>query len=86
VEKVAKEVNPLQQLLHKLGGRGAIVQATLARLKKAEVKASISLIYKTIAGSASRPDIEAAFLAEAEAEITRRREVTERARQLVAEA
>ena len=86
MESNEKEVSPLQKLLHKLGGRGAVVKATIDRLQRDNVKASPSLVYKTIAGTTSNPEIEAAFLTEAEAEITRRREVAERARQLVAEA
>ena len=86
METTEKETNPLQQVLQKLGGRNAIVQATLTRLQQAGAKVSLSLIYKVIAGTSTRQDIADAFLAEAEAEINRRREVTERARRLVAKA
>ena len=84
MEATEKETNPLQQVLQKLGGRNAIVQATLTRLQQAGAKVSLSLIYKVIAGTSTRQDIADAFLAEAE--INRRREVTERARRLVAKA
>ena len=86
MEATEKETNPLQQVLQKLGGRNAIVQATLTRLQQAGAKVSLSLIYKVIAGTSTRQDIADAFLAEAEAEINRRGEVTERARRLVAKA
>ena len=86
MEATEKETNPLQQVLQKLGGRNAIVQATLTRLQQAGAKVSLSLIYKVIAGTSTRQDIADAFLAEVEAEINRRREVTERARRLVAKA
>ena len=85
METAEKEATPLQQVLQKLGSSN-IVQATLLRLQKDNVKASLSLVYKVIAGTSYRPDIADAFLTEAEAEVARRREVSERARQLVAEA
>ncbi|QKG55205.1 hypothetical protein GKZ68_00260 [Hymenobacter sp. BRD128] len=75
----------MQEVLRKLGG-GAIAQATLDRVRASGAKASLSLVYKVIAGTSTRQDIADAFLSVAEEEAARRRQVEQRARQLVAEA
>ena len=40
MELNGKEVSPLQKFLHKLGGRGAVVKATIDRLQRDNVKAN----------------------------------------------
>ena len=84
-EKKKAEPTALQQLSKKLG-RNTLVADTLVRLRDKGVKASPSLVYKVVAGDVHREDVAEAFLAVAEEEIARRRQLEERARQLVAQA
>lgn len=86
MKKYEKETTQLQQVLQKLGAKNTVVQDTLAKLTEAGIKTSRSTIYQAIAGSNTRPEVVETFLKVAEAEFTRRREVDERARKLVAEA
>ena len=81
-----KEATVLQLVLQKLGGKNTVVQETLAKLKATGIKTSKSALYQTIAGRSHKKELVDAFLEVAEGEFARRREVTERARQLVAEA
>lgn len=85
MKELDKRPTALQEVLRKLGS-GFIVQATLDRVRANGAKASISLVYKVINGTSTRQDITDAFLTVAEEESARRRQVAERARQLVAEA
>ena len=86
MESNEKEATPLQLVLQKLGAKNTVVQDTLVKLTTAGIKISRSTIYQAIAGSNTRPEVAETFLQVAEAEFTRRREVAERARQMVAEA
>ena len=86
MESNEKEATPLQLVLQKLGAKNTVVQDTLVKLTAAGIKISRSTIYQAIAGSNTRPEVAETFLQVAEAEFTRRREVAERARQIVAEA
>ncbi|UYZ64905.1 hypothetical protein [Hymenobacter weizhouensis] len=81
-----KEITPLRQLLEKLGQRSSVVQATLARLHERGIKASMSLVYKTINGEVLRHDVAETFIEVAEQELNRRRQLEDRARQLLADA
>lgn len=84
-EKDKRSLTPLQQLSRKLG-RNTLVADTIVKLRDKGVKASASLVYKVVAGDVHREDVATTFLEVAEAEITRRKQLDERARQLVAEA
>lgn len=75
---------PLQQVAQALG-RSTLVRETIERLKQRGVKVSLSLVYKVIAGDHHRQDVADAFLEVAEEEVARRRQLGERARQLIAE-
>ncbi|WP_210521341.1 hypothetical protein [Hymenobacter terricola] len=86
MEQNEKEPTPLQLVLQKLGAKNTVVQETLAKLSDAGIKVSRSTIYQAIAGSNTRPEVAETFMQVAEAEFTRRRELAERARQLIAEA
>jgi hypothetical protein len=86
MEPNEKEATPLQLILQKLGKKNTVVQDTLTKLRGAGIKISQSALYQAIAGRSHRKEVVDAFLEVAEAEFTRRREVDERARQLVAEA
>ena len=86
MEQNGKEATALQQVLQKLGGKNTVVQDTIAKLRASGIKTSRSALYQAIAGRSHRKEVVDMFLAVAEAEFTRRREVEERARQLVAEA
>ena len=85
-EQAEKEATPLQLVLQKLGGKNTVVQDTLARLQAAGIKTSRSAVYQAIAGRSHRKELIDAFLEVAACEFARRRQVEERARQLVAEA
>ena len=86
MEQIGKEATPLQKVLQKLGGKNTVVQDTLTKLQSAGIKTSRSALYQAIAGRSHRKEIVDVFLEVAEAEFARRREVEDRARQLVAEA
>ncbi|MBD2716702.1 hypothetical protein KBK19_16780 [Microvirga sp. STR05] len=77
-----KEATPMRKVLERLGQKSSVVQTTLARLRERGVKASVSLIYKTINGEVQRHDVAETFLEVAEEEFTRRAQLQERARQL----
>ena len=81
-----KEFTPLQLVLQKLGGKNTMVQDTITRLKAAGIKTSRSALYQAIAGRSHKKEVVDVFLEVAEGEFARRRQVEERARQLVAEA
>ena len=81
-----KEATPLQLVLQKLGGNNTVVQDTLTCLLAAGIKTSRSALYQAIAGRSHRKELVDTFLEVAEAEFTRRRQVEDRARQLVAAA
>jgi hypothetical protein len=84
-EKEKGKPTPLQQLSRKLG-RNTLVADTLVRLHHNGVKASPSMVYKVVAGEVYREDIATTFMQLAEEEIARRRQLDDRARQLIAEA
>jgi len=86
METKQKEPTSLQLVLQKLGGKNTVVRDTLARLQEQGVKISQSALYQAIAGRSHRKEVIDVFLAVAEAEFERRRQVEERARQLIAEA
>ncbi|UOQ80986.1 hypothetical protein [Hymenobacter sp. 5414T-23] len=77
-----KEPTPMRKVLERLGQKSSVVQATLARLHERGVKASMSLVYKTINGEVQRHDVAETFLEVAEEEFARRRQLEDRARQL----
>ncbi len=58
----------------------------MTKLRAEGVKISQSALYQAVAGRSHRKEVVEAFLEVAEAEFARRREVDERARQLVAQA
>lgn len=80
-----KEYTPMRKVLERMGGKSSLVQDTRARLKAQGVEVSISLIYKTINGEVQRNDVAEAFLQAAEQTAANRRQLEDRARQLIAE-
>ncbi|UOQ51725.1 hypothetical protein [Hymenobacter cellulosivorans] len=83
MEPKEKEPTALQKVLQKLGGKHTVVRDTLARLQEKSIKISQSALYQTIAGRSHSKEIVDVFLEVAEAEFERRRQVEERARQLL---
>ncbi|MBB6059640.1 hypothetical protein HNQ93_002500 [Hymenobacter luteus] len=73
-------------MLQKLGRKHTVIADTLARLKERGVKLSQSRLYQIIADDEARKEVVDVFLEVAEEEFARRRQVQERARQLIAEA
>lgn len=86
MEQNGKEPTPFQLILQKLGKKNTVVQDTMTKLRAEGVKISQSALYQAVAGRSHRKEVVEAFLEVAEAEFARRREVDERARQLVAQA
>lgn len=86
MESKEKEPTALQLILQKLGGKNTVVRDTLARLQARGIKISKSMLYKNIADHHHRKEVVDVFLEVAEEEFARRRQVEERARQLIAEA
>lgn len=84
-EKEKGKLTPLQQLSRKLG-RNTLVADTMTLLHNKGIKASASMVYKVVAGDAHREDIATTFMQVAEEEIARRKQLNDRARQLVAQA
>lgn len=86
MEDITTPVNKLRNLYDLLGPRNPSVNDTLRLLEARGIKASRASIYQTIAGRSRRREVVEAFLEVAEAEITRRREVEERASRLIAQS
>lgn len=86
MEPNGKDATPMQLILQKLGGNNTVVQDTLTKLAESGIKSSRSAVYQAIAGRSHRKEVVDTFLETAEAEFARRRQVAERARQMVAEA
>lgn len=84
-EKAKESYSILQQLGRKLG-RNTLIADTLVRLREKGIKVSPSMVYKVVAGGIHREDIALAYMEVAEEEISRRRELDERAQQLIAQA
>lgn len=84
MEQLEKEATPLQLVLQKLGGKNSVVRDTLSQLHAQGVKATKGALYKVIAGRTYRKEYVDVLLTVAEAELARRKQVEERARQFVA--
>ncbi|NVO84270.1 hypothetical protein [Hymenobacter terrestris] len=83
MENNGKTPTSLQLVLQKLGGKSSIMRDTLDRLQERGIKSSKSTLYQAIAGRTHRQELVEVFLELAEEEFERRRQVEERARQLI---
>ncbi|MET4104741.1 hypothetical protein [Hymenobacter sp. UYP22] len=86
MEQKEKKPGVLQQVLQKLGRRHSVIADTLTRLQDRGIKLSQSRLYQIIADDGARKEVADTFLEVAEEEFARRRQVQERARQLINEA